>query len=513
MPMELTQSHEYFIDESIESLAEIQRMLKKFDPADSSADLVSQIFRVIHSIKGTSATLGITDITALTHHFENILDYVLTITTSTHGFNDVYIDALKQSIDAISTHIDIYRLGKVPSQEQIELVILRLDALFITLKENNNLRTESSSVAHVKHEGQKSEHLYQIELYHATQKNIDHVTESLSGIGTLTKETLHQGSACYFELITTETPETIELICAFYFSRRDISVTLLSDMQSNYHSSNQSLDHAPRIAIDCGTHLNHSVRVPVGQLIELKTLLDDLADLKDQITIDQDRLIHEINLKSLNQNVQQLRQLFSRMGKLSFEHLFSKILTLTNNLSARLGKKVKLHISGAELVSDKFIIEQLNVPLIQLIRNSIDHGIELPQVRRHLNKSEYGNIFLCARHEDNHLIIELSDDGVGLDRTKILAAAIKKNIPVPKITQDQDVWSLIFAPGLTTSQDVTDISGRGFGLDIVKLRINNLGGKITVETELGQKTKFIISIPVQSLNEKNQTEINPETRF
>lgn len=511
--MELTQSHEYFIDESIECLAETQRMLKRFNPTDPSVDLVSQVFRVIHSIKGTSATLGITDITALSHHFENTLDYVLTITTSTHGLNDVYVSALKQSIDTISAHFDIYRLGGVPSQDQINLAMLKLDGLFIALKGHHNTKTESSSATLPKPDGQKQEHLYQIELYHATQKNIDHVAESLSGIGTLTKATLHQGSACCFELLTTETPDTIGLICAFYFSRSDIAVTLLNDTQSKYRSSNEGLGLTPGTTTDSDTPLNHSVRVPVGQLVELKTLIDDLSDLKDQISIDQDRSIHEKNLNALNQNVQQLHQLLSRMRNLSLEHLFSKIPMLTHNLSARLGKKVEISITGAELVTDKFIIEQLNVPLIQLIRNSIDHGIEMPQVRRHLNKSECGKIDLCARYENNHLIVELSDDGVGLDRTKVLAAAINKNILIPKINQDQDVWSLIFAPGLTTSQAVTDISGRGFGLDIVKQRIDNLRGKITVETVLGQQTKFIISIPVQSLNEKNQTEIYPETRI
>jgi two-component system chemotaxis sensor kinase CheA len=511
--MKLTQSHEYFIDESIECLAETQRILRSFNPADQSVDLVSQVFRVIHSIKGTSATLGLTDITALTHHFENTLDYVLTITTAPHGLNDVCVKALKQSIETISIHFDIFRLGGTPSQEQTNLAILKLDALCIALKEKNSIQTAHSSDALVKPESHKPEHLYQIELYHATQNNIDHVTESLSGIGTLTKATLNQSSACCFELLTTETPETIGLICAFYFSRRDIAITLLSDTQSKYQSSIEGKDLTSGTSIDSDTQLNHSVRVHVGQLIELKTLIDDLSNLKDEMSIDQDRLIIDKNLRTLNQNIQKINQLLSQMRNLSLEHLFSKIPTLTKSLSARLGKKVEIHITGAELVTDKFIIEQLNVPLIQLIRNSIDHGIEVPQVRRHLNKSEYGKIFLCAKYEKNQLILELSDDGVGLDRTKVLAAAINKNIPVPKINQDQDVWSLIFAPGLTTSQAVTDISGRGFGLDIVKQRIENLGGKIRVETVLGQQTKFIISIPVKSLSEKNQTEIYPETRF
>ena len=512
MSMDMTQSHEYFIDESIECLAETQRRLKGLNPADPNVDLVSQVFRVIHSIKGTAATLGIADITALSHHFENTLDYVLTITTYTHRLNDIYVNALKESIDILSAHFDIYRLGGVPSQDQTNRAMHRLDEFFIAIKKHNNIRTESSSTDHVKPDDLKPENLYQIKLFNATQKKIDHVTESLSGLGTLTNASFKQGSACCFELLTTETQETIGLICAFYFPHRDITITLLSDTKTKYHSLGQGTGFVRGTTIEPEPQSDHSVRVPVGQLIELKSLIDELSELKNEISIYQNRLIDVNNLTSLNQNVQRFRQLLSRIRNLPLEHLFSKMQTLTHNLSTHLGKKVELHITGAELVTDKFIIEQLNVPLIQLIRNSIDHGIEVPQVRRHLNKPESGTICLCARHENNHLILELSDDGVGLDRTKVLAAAINRNIPIPKINQDQDVWSLIFAPGLTTSQAVTDISGRGFGLDIVKQIIENMGGQITVESVLGQRTKFIISIPVQSLNEINQTEIFPETR-
>jgi two-component system chemotaxis sensor kinase CheA len=510
MSIELTQSHEYFIDESIECLIETQRMLEEFDLTRPRVDLVSQVFRVIHSIKGTASTLGIESITALTHHFENTLDYIKSITTSALDFNNIHVEALQQSLEVISNHFDIYRLGEIPSQEQANQAIATLDSVLVGLKAHSTLDVGSTTSPIAQHEIQKPEFGYQIELFQATEKDVKHVTESLSGIGTLTKVTLHQGAACCFELLTTETPETIGLICAFYISRKDITITLLSDTPSKYRSKSENHARTQEEALKSEAQLNHSVRITVRQLNELKKLVDDLSDLNNHSLLDQDGTIDVTNQKLLDKNIQQLRQLLSRMRNLSLEHLFSKIPTLTHQLAARLGKKVELQITGAELITDKFIIEQLNVPMIQLIRNSIDHGIEMPQVRRHLNKAECGKIELHAKYQYNHLILEIMDDGVGLDRTKVLAAAINKNIPVPEITQDQDVWNLIFAPGLTTSHAITDISGRGFGLDIVKQRIDNLGGSITVESVLGQQTKFIITIPVLTLDESNQTQFKTE---
>lgn len=187
------------------------------------------------------------------------------------------------------------------------------------------------------------------------------------------------------------------------------------------------------------------------------------------------------------------------------EHLFSKLPVLTKNLATRLEKKVELRIMGGSVVTDKYICQQLNVPLIQLIRNCIDHGIESPEQRRNLNKTECGRISLYARQEYNQLILEVSDDGAGLDRDKLLTAAKNKNIAITQIAEDHEVWNLIFAPGLTTARSVTDISGRGVGLDIVKQRIENLAGQIKVESAPDRGTKFIISIPIPPSTENDHT--------
>ena len=506
MSIDFTSTHEYFIEESLESLIETQRSLQLFNPATPDLNLISRVFRAIHSITGTSAALGITDLTAVTHHFENTLDYIRAITAESHALKDFHVTALQQSIDEISAHLNIYRLAETPSQAQNNQVILKLDILLAELKKRNVAPGELSSTAPAQSTTQTPKNRYQIELFNATQRDIEHVADSLTVLGALKNTTLQQAAVGCFELLTTETHETIALVCGFYVSRKDIAITLLSDTLAEHPPSDTEPYSNPRASSEINPHLKQSVRVTVGQLIDLRNLVDQLSVIQTKIAIDGIQVLDADHMTSFGSHIQRLSQLAAQMSNLSLDHLFSKIPALTQNLATRLEKKVELHITGGELFVDKFIIEQLHVPLIQLIRNCIDHGIEPPDVRRQFNKSEYGNISLCAEYEQDQLIIELADDGAGLDRQKILQAAKNKNIPIPETAADHEIWNLIFAPGLTTAQSVTDISGRGVGLDIVKQRIESLKGRIQIESVLGQSAKFVISIPTKSLNDKFQTE-------
>jgi two-component system chemotaxis sensor kinase CheA len=512
MSIELTPSHEYFIEESLEVLAETQRSLQRSDLTQLSFDLISQVFRAVHSIKGTAATLGIADITALTHHVENILEHVRCATASSHGLKEMYVRVLQLSLDEISTYFDIYRARRTPSQEQARNALNSLDILFDQLRQYEHEQPNSLDTVPTSAESKLHEHRYQVQISNGTQKNIQHITESLSALGELKIERSDVVTAQCYELLSTETSETIELVCALYMPRTQIKVRVLPDRKSTEHKSETGAYYPVQTGIDFDAQPTPSVRVSVGQLVDLNTLIDELSDLKNTISKDKSRLSHVWNMKLLDGNLEQLRNLLRRMRTKSFKHLFSKIEELTQNLSTRLEKDINLHITGAELITDKFIIEQINAPLIQLIRNSIDHGIELPQVRRQFNKCDSGNIFLCARYEHNRLLLEVADDGAGLDRDKVLAAALSNRITLPSHAPEQDIWKLIFAPGLTTARSVTAISGRGYGLDIVKQTVNNLGGEITVESTPGKGTKFAISIPMQYSHEigrlKEQTEIH-----
>jgi two-component system chemotaxis sensor kinase CheA len=169
---------------------------------------------------------------------------------------------------------------------------------------------------------------------------------------------------------------------------------------------------------------------------------------------------------------------------------------MVRDLATKLGKKVEFVTSGAATELDKGLIERIVDPLTHLVRNSIDHGIEMPDVRKAAGKSETGRLFLSASHQGGSIIIEVSDDGGGLNRDKILAKARQSGLPLSDNMTDADVWQLIFAPGFSTAEQVTDVSGRGVGMDVVKRNITAMGGTVDIRSAKGFGTTISISLPL-----------------
>ena len=169
---------------------------------------------------------------------------------------------------------------------------------------------------------------------------------------------------------------------------------------------------------------------------------------------------------------------------------------MVRDLATKLGKKVDFITNGAATELDKGLIERIVDPLTHLVRNSIDHGIEMPDVRRAAGKADAGRLFLSASHQGGNIIIEVSDDGGGLNRERILAKARQNGLPVSDTMLDADVWQLIFAPGFSTAEQVTDVSGRGVGMDVVKRNITAMGGTVDIRSARGFGTTISISLPL-----------------
>ena len=183
-----------------------------------------------------------------------------------------------------------------------------------------------------------------------------------------------------------------------------------------------------------------------------------------------------------------------RMMPMDF--VFSRFPRMVRDLAAKLGKKVDFITNGAATELDKGLIERIVDPLTHLVRNSIDHGIEMPDVRRAAGKSDAGRLFLSASHQGGNIIIEVSDDGGGLNREKILAKAAQNGLAVSDTMTDPEVWQLIFAPGFSTAETVTDVSGRGVGMDVVKRNITAMGGVVDIRSAKGFGTTISISLPL-----------------
>jgi two-component system chemotaxis sensor kinase CheA len=259
---------------------------------------------------------------------------------------------------------------------------------------------------------------------------------------------------------------------------------------------------ADKPAPAAGGSESSSIRVSIEKVDQLINLVGELVITQAMIEqrVDTlDPMVHERLLNSVSQltrNTRDLQEAVMSIRMMPMDFVFSRFPRMVRDLAAKLGKKVDFITNGAATELDKGLIERIVDPLTHLVRNSIDHGIEMPEVRRAAGKTDAGRLFLSASHQGGNIIIEVSDDGGGLNREKILAKAKSSGLPVTDTMSDAEVWQLIFAPGFSTADQVTDVSGRGVGMDVVKRNIAAMGGTVDIRSAKGFGTTISISLPL-----------------
>jgi two-component system chemotaxis sensor kinase CheA len=245
-----------------------------------------------------------------------------------------------------------------------------------------------------------------------------------------------------------------------------------------------------------------SIRVSVEKVDQLINLIGELVitnAMLEQRSGGLDPIAHERLLASVGQltrNTRELQEAVMSIRMMPMDFVFSRFPRMVRDLAGKLGKKVDFITHGAATELDKGLIERIVDPLTHLVRNSIDHGIEMPAARRAAGKSDAGRLFLSAGHQGGNIVIEVADDGAGLNREKILAKAAQNGLAVSDAMTDAEVWQLIFAPGFSTADTVTDVSGRGVGMDVVKRNITAMGGTIDIRSARGFGTTISISLPL-----------------
>lgn len=250
------------------------------------------------------------------------------------------------------------------------------------------------------------------------------------------------------------------------------------------------------------SHESTTIRVDIDKVDQLINLIGELVitqAMLEQRTLDLDPIAHERLLSSvghLTKNTRDLQQAVMSIRMMPMDYVFSRFPRMVRDLASKLGKKVEFVTYGAATELDKGLIERIVDPLTHLVRNSIDHGIEMPALRKADGKYETGRLSLSAVHQGGNIVIEVSDDGAGLNREKILAKALENGVPVTDNMSDAEVWQLIFAPGFSTADIVTDVSGRGVGMDVVKRNITNMGGVVDIRSSRGFGTNIVISLPL-----------------
>ncbi|RJG15064.1 chemotaxis protein CheA [Massilia cavernae] len=245
-----------------------------------------------------------------------------------------------------------------------------------------------------------------------------------------------------------------------------------------------------------------SIRVSIEKVDQLINLIGELVITQAMIEQRSDALdpmVHERLLSSVSQltrNTRDLQEAVMSIRMMPMDFVFSRFPRMVRDLAGKLGKKVDFITNGAATELDKGLIERIVDPLTHLVRNSIDHGIEMPEVRRAAGKTDAGRLFLSASHQGGNIVIEVADDGAGLNRERILAKAAQNGLAVSDAMSDAEVWQLIFAPGFSTAETVTDVSGRGVGMDVVKRNIAAMGGSVEIRSAKGFGTTMSISLPL-----------------
>jgi two-component system chemotaxis sensor kinase CheA len=231
----------------------------------------------------------------------------------------------------------------------------------------------------------------------------------------------------------------------------------------------------------------------VGELVITQAMLSQLGSKLEGNTAEKLRA----GLAQLERNMRELQESVMRVRMLPINVVFSRFPRMVRDLAQRLGKQIELKLTGEQTELDKTVLEKIGDPLVHLVRNSIDHGIELPEKRTAAGKTAAGTVHLDACHRGGNIAVEVSDDGGGLDKNRILAKAKDRGLVGPNdVLTDEQIYELIFLPGFSTAEKTTDVSGRGVGMDVVRRNIKELGGKIELRSELGKGSRTIITLPL-----------------
>jgi len=492
---EIQELLEDFLIEAFEMIEEMDQDLVELENSPDDLELLNKIFRVAHTIKGSGSFLNFDKLTRLTHHMEAVLDKArkseLTITPE-------IMDIILESVDAMKGILEYIRDNGNDEAPDIDIepIVVKLDAIVSGKKENNTETKKESQ------EDKKSKIVGNINLDEITLENADDIDlDSLS-------------------------PEEIDAVLEHLVKLRNEAEEGESEEKSSNTDSSSKESQKPVVKEDkkpvskedkkkavkkaLVSTKEQTIRVDVKRLDQLMNLIGELVLAKNRLlkiyNDVEERYEGEKFLEDLTQVVSsisivttdlQIAVMKTRM--LPIGKVFNKFPRLVRDLARELGKKVKLIIEGEDTELDKSIIEEIGDPLVHMIRNAVDHGIEPPEERVKKGKPEEGTIWLRAYNEGNMIVIEIKDDGKGMEPEILKRKAIEKGIITEseaKNMSDKEAFMLIFKPGFSTASKVTNVSGRGVGMDVVKTNIEKLNGIIEVDSILGRGSTFKLKIPL-----------------
>lgn len=545
--MEVNQYMGMFLEESREHLQTLNRCLLELENEPSNLTILDEIFRSAHTIKGMSATMGFTKIAELTHEMENILDLLRKAQLKA---DHVIVDILFKCVDTLEQLVECV-INNQESCQDITPLVTKLQSLAAggaSLPEVPNAASEVGSVAAVR----------EVLPLDETDTRIVHAAQSQGMNGYELSVSLREGcllkSARAYMVMRTleEMGEVIKSIPPVEELEKDnfdfkFQVVVVSDRepekiqeavlsiseiehvdvipydkivfdnlidpvmhiqefnpasipQETNRGSNQNGLHP--VAADKKPKGGQSVRVDIERLDSLLNLVGELVINKTRL--EQIGLTHRLNdlvetIELMDRITTDLQAVVMKVRMVPVGQVFNRFPRMVRDLSRDLKKEVNLIIQGEETELDRTVIDEIGDPLVHLLRNAIDHGVESPAERKAKGKNPVGEIKLIARHEGNNVIILVEDDGKGINPDIIKAKAVEKGVinqaDADKLDNAEAV-RLLFLPGFSTAETITDVSGRGVGMDAVKTKIEALGGMVDIETKVNEGSKFKIRLPL-----------------
>lgn len=534
--MNMSQYLNVFLEEAREHLQKLNEFLLELEGSPDCRETLDDIFRSAHTLKGMSATMGFTQVTELTHDMENVLHK---LRNGEIRISKMIIDLLFKSLDMLDNMISNIADGGTGSlpNDHLAADLKNYASGLVQHEPDNNIVTSIEFNEYEKNLIRQAADLG-FQCYHLIVK-IDSrcvmksarafmIFKNMEEIGEIIKciPNVHEieeekfGNSFDLIIISREPRDVVRrgLISIAEVTEPEIkSITeVFTSLNAigNSRSPVQQADLQPTPEVQAMPKKNQlqavHAKVRTSQTIRVDTArLDSLMNLVGELVINKTRLAQigrNAQIPDLSETTEQidrittdLQNVVMKVRMVPIEHVFSRFPRMVRDLARDLNKEIELDIKGSETELDRNVIDEIGDPLVHLLRNAVDHGIEEPAARIAAGKPEAGRVALSARHEGNNVIIEVIDDGKGLDTEKIIKKAVQQGLLMPQEAQvmdPQDVNRLVFLPGFSTAEKVTDVSGRGVGLDAVKSKIEALSGILQMESVPGQGTKFKIQLPL-----------------
>lgn len=499
-----------FFAESQEYLKEINKSLVRIEKNPEDMDAINVIFRLMHTLKGMAATMGYKELASLAHGLEDSFDSLRSgriklnadimdvVFECVDGFNILSDDFKEERPVSIDVTVYLQKIGKIiPPKEDKKY------SGEITPVKAEEVKVNDSHVEDLRREG-RNIFLVEIQLKEdCPMKGVRSflVLERIKKMGEIIKVSPSEDilqreefkDSFKVKLATMQNQEAIhkELLGISDVEKIDISLEEAEILEKA--KEKVSFQYLKKV---------QSMRIPVRRLDKIMNFMGELAIAKSRLV----QTVQSKDYSSLEETaylidrlVSSLRDETLKLRLLPISYILDNFPRIVRDLARDEGKEIDLKISGSEIELDRVILDEMGDPLIHIIRNSIDHGIELSNERERLGKNRRGKIFINVFREKGHIIIEISDDGKGIDFNKIAKIAVERGVIGCEEAGSLDihkVLDIISLPGFTEKDKVSEISGRGVGLDVVKTKLDTLGGRLDLETEAGKGTKFILTLPL-----------------